>query len=194
MKKNKLPTWGYKFLKPILSPIFKFWYRPTIENKEYIPTEGPIIIAGNHKNIMDQCLVIIATKRVIHYMAKNEYFKGPFAWFFKITGCISVNRQIHDKEATSKAIEVLNNKGAIGIFPEGTRNKTKEILLPLKLGAVSMAQKTKALIVPFAITGDYHFRSSNLKIKFGKPFKVIDDLEKANEKLKTEITNLLKEN
>ena len=194
MKKNKLPTWGYKFLKPILSPIFKFWYRPTIENKEYIPKEGPIIIAGNHKNIMDQCLVIIATKRVIHYMAKNEYFKGPFAWFFKITGCISVNRQIHDKEATAKAIEVLNDKGAIGIFPEGTRNKTKEILLPLKMGAVSMAQKTKALIVPFAITGDYHFRSSNLKIKFGKPFKVIDDLEKANEKLKTEITNLLKEN
>ena len=194
MKKNKLPTWGYKFLKPILSPIFKFWYRPTIENKEYIPKEGPIIIAGNHKNIMDQCLVIIATKRIIHYMAKNEYFKGPFAWFFKITGCISVNRQIHDKEATAKAIEVLNDKGAIGIFPEGTRNKTKEILLPLKMGAVSMAQKTKALIVPFAITGDYHFRSSNLKIKFGKPFKVIDDLEKANEKLKTEITNLLKEN
>ena len=194
MKRNKLPTWGYKFLKPILSPIFKFWYRPTIENKEYIPKEGPIIIAGNHKNIMDQCLVIIATKRVIHYMAKNEYFKGPFAWFFKITGCISVNRQIHDKEATAKAIEVLNDKGAIGIFPEGTRNKTKEILLPLKMGAVSMAQKTKALIVPFAITGDYHFRSSNLKIKFGKPFKVIDDLEKANEKLKTEITNLLKEN
>lgn len=194
MKKNKLPIWGYKFLKPILSPIFKFWYRPTIENKEYIPTEGPIIIAGNHKNIMDQCLVIIATKRIIHYMAKNEYFKGPFAWFFKITGCISVNRQIHDKEATAKAIEVLNDKGAIGIFPEGTRNKTKEILLPLKMGAVSMAQKTKALIVPFAITGDYHFRSSNLKIKFGKPFKVIDDLEKANEKLKTEITNLLKEN
>ena len=180
MKKNKFPTWGYKFLKPILSPIFKFWYRPTIINKEYIPTEGPIIIAGNHKNIMDQCLVIIATKRIIHYMAKNEYFEGPFAWFFKITGCISVNRQIHDKEATAKAIDVLNDKGAIGIFPEGTRNKTKEILLPLKMGAVSMAKKTKALIVPFAITGDYHFRTKNLKIKFGKPFKVEDTLEKAN--------------
>ena len=194
MKKNKLPTWGYKFLKPILSPIFKFWYRPTIINKEYIPTEGPIIIAGNHKNIMDQCLVIIATKRIIHYMAKNEYFEGPFAWFFKITGCISVNRQIHDKEATAKAIDVLNDKGAIGIFPKGTRNKTKEILLPLKMGAVSMAKKTKALIVPFAITGDYHFRTKNLKIKFGKPFKVEDNLEKEVEKLKLEITNLLKEN
>lgn len=55
--------------------------------------------------------------------------------------CIPVNRKEKDPTATLKAINVLNNGGAIGIFPEGTRNKTNELLLPFKFGAVSLAQK-----------------------------------------------------
>lgn len=191
----KLSEWGYRGLKPILGPIFKFYYKPKIYNKEVIPKEGPIIIVGNHKHIMDQCSVIVSTKRVVHYMAKKEYFDGKFAWFFKITGCISVNRSIHDEDAKSLAIEVLENGGAIGLFPEGTRNKTKEFLLPFKFGAVSMAQKTNATLVPFGVTGDYKFRSKNLKVRFGTPFKVEDmSLEEANQKLYDEIGNLMKDN
>ena len=68
------------------------------------------------------------------------------------------------------------------------------ILLPLKFGTVSMAQKTNATIVPFGLVGDYHFRSKNLKCKFGKPFKVGDmDLETANNKLFEEMKNLMLE-
>jgi 1-acyl-sn-glycerol-3-phosphate acyltransferase len=194
MKKKKLNEWGYKLLKPILIPVFKFYYRPKVYNKGVIPKEGPILIVGNHKHIMDQCLAIMATKRVIHYMAKKEYFDGKFAFFFKITGCISVNRAIHDEDAKELALDVLKDNGAIGLFPEGTRNKTKELLLPFKFGAVSMAKKTNATIVPFGITGDYKFRTNNLKIKFGEPFKVGDmSLEEANEKLRTIIENILLE-
>ena len=193
-KKKQLSEWGYKLLKPILSPIFKFYYRPKVYNKEVIPESGPILIVGNHKHIMDQCLAIIATKRVIHYMAKKEYFDGKTAFFFKMTGCISVNRSIHDEEAKEKAIEVLESGGAIGLFPEGTRNKTSELLLPFKYGTVSMAKKTNATIVPFGITGDYKFRTKNLKIKFGKPFKVGNmSLDDANNKLRSEIESILLE-
>lgn len=68
------------------------------------------------------------------------------------------------------------------------------ILLPFKFGTVSMAKKTDATIVPFGLIGDYKFRSTNLKAKFGTPFKVGDmDLEKANEKLYEEIKNLMLE-
>ena len=190
---KKLPEWGYKLFKPILGPIFRLWYNPKIYGKEFIPQSGPIIIAGNHKHVMDQCSVIISTKRVVHYMAKKEYFDGHLAWFFKITGCISVNRSIHDHEATGKALDVLNNGGAIGLFPEGTRNKTDAFLLPFKFGAVSMAKKTKATIVPFGVRGDYKFRSKNLQIHFGKPFKVDDmDLEAANKLLEEKISELMK--
>lgn len=196
-KKTKIKgEFGYKLLTPIMRILFKIYYNPTIINKEVIPKTGPILIVGNHKHVYDQCLTIMATKRVIHYMAKKEYFDSKMAWFFKFVGCISVNRSIKDKEATDKALHILNNGGAVGLFPEGTRNKTNDIfLLPFKFGTVSMAKKTNATIVPFGLTGDYKFRSKNLTIRYGKPFKVENmTLEEANIKLYHEVEKLMKEN
>lgn len=185
----------YKIGRFILGPIFKLYYNPKIINKEKIPKSGPILIVGNHKHIYDQCLTIVATKRFIHYMAKREYFDSKMAWFFKATGCISVDRSKKDNEAVNKAIDILNQGGAIGLFPEGTRNKTDKLLLPFKYGTVSMAQKTNATIVPFGITGDYCFRSKNLKIKYGNPFKIENmSLEEANQKLYKEVERLMKKN
>ena len=193
---NRKVPFLYKFGRVVLGPIFKLYYSPKIINKEYIPKEGPIIIAGNHKHLYDQCLTIVATKRGIHYMAKKEYFDNKkVAWFFKGAGCISVDRSKKDPEAVNLALDVLKDNGAIGIFPEGTRNRTKEFLLPFKFGAVSMASKTDATIVPFGITGDYKFRSKNLTIRYGKPFKVGNmTLEEANNKLQKEVEKLMKQN
>ena len=187
---------GYSLLTPIMRVLFKLYYNPKIINKEVIPKEGPILIVGNHKHIYDQCLTIMATKRVIHYMAKKEYFDGKMAWFFKLVGCIPVDRSIKDHNATDKALKVLNSGGAIGLFPEGTRNKTKDVfLLPFKFGTVSMAKKTNATIIPFGLTGDYKFRSKNLTIRYGTPFKVGGmDLEDANKKLYEEVEKLMRKN
>lgn len=187
---------GYSLLTPIMRVLFRFYYNPKIINKEVIPKEGPILIVGNHKHIYDQCLTIMATKRVIHYMAKKEYFDGKMAWFFKLVGCIPVDRSIKDHNATDKALKVLNSGGAIGLFPEGTRNKTKDVfLLPFKFGTVSMARKTNATIIPFGLTGDYKFRSKNLTIRYGTPFKVGEmDLDDANKKLYEEVERLMREN
>lgn len=195
MKNKKIKgEFGYRLLTPLMRVLFKLYYNPKIINKEYIPKNGPIVIAGNHKHLFDQCLTIMATKRTIHYMAKKEYFDGKLAWFFKFVGCISVNRTTKDTAAKEKAIEVLENNGAIGIFPEGTRNKTNELLLPFKYGAVSLASKTNSYVVPFGIVGDYKFRSKNLVIKYGKPFKVKkDELEKYNDKLYKEVEKIIKE-
>lgn len=192
MKKDKM--YMYRFLKPVLGLIFKLYYNPKIIGEENILKAGSILIVGNHKHLFDQCLAIIATKRPIHYMAKKEYFEGKFAWFFKMVGCIPVDRSRKDENAKKKALEVLYNGYALGLFPEGTRNKTEQFLLPFKYGAVSMANKTDSYLVPFGITGDYKFRSKNLMIRFGKPFKADDDLEKANKKLEAEVEKLMREN
>lgn len=269
MKKEKM--FLYKILKPILGIIYKLWYNPKIIGAENIPDRGSILMVGNHIHLMDQCNVIISTKRVLHFMAKKEYFESKFAWFFKNVGCIPVDRSKKDELATNKAIEVLNNNLALGLFPEGTRNGLKEekikeiynlylkdnlpyqealiklkknktsqynfledlllkkiitkdefidnifeideflkdliinkritteeyfsnLLLPFKFGAVSMASKTNSYLVPYAITGEYKFRSKNLMIRIGTPFKADDDLEKANQRLREEIKNLLKDN
>jgi 1-acyl-sn-glycerol-3-phosphate acyltransferase len=186
---------GYKLLKIILTIPFKLWYSPKIIGANNIPKTGATIICANHKHVMDQCPILISTKRMVHYMAKKEYFDGKFAWFFKMAGCISVNRSIKDTEASNKALELLKNGYAVGLFPEGTRNRTKEKLLPFKFGAVSMAHKTNASIVPVGITGEYKFRSKDLTIKIGKPFKINNmTLEEANELLKNKILELMEEN
>lgn len=195
MEKKKSDL-GYKFIRFILRPIFKFYYRPKIYNKEVIPKDGPILVCGNHIHLMDQCLPVLATKRTLTYMAKKEYYDNiKVRWFFKMAGCIFVDRSKKDNQAVEAALEVLNNGGAVGLFPEGTRNKTEVFLQPFKFGAVSMAQKTGATIVPFGITGDYKFRSKNLTARFGTPFKIGDmTLEEANEKLFNEVKRLMEEN
>ena len=192
MSKEKVPI-GYRIAVFILGPIFKLYYNPKVIGKENIPKDGTIIVCGNHKHIMDQCVPILSTKRFLRYMAKKEYFDGPYAWFFKWVGCIPVDRSKKDEDAKAKAIEHLKSGGAIGIFPEGTRNKTKDFLLPFKFGAVSMAQKTNAKLVPFGITGDYKFRSKNLRVIIGKPINIEKlTLEEANKKLEKEIGKLIR--
>lgn len=185
---------GYKILKPILKPLFLFWYNPKIIGSENIPKSGPTVICGNHLHAFDPCLVVISTKRMVHYMAKKEYHeKGFLKWFHRFIGTIPVDRERKDPICKKRALNVLNTGRVIGIFPEGTRNRTKKLLLPFKFGAISLAAKTKAYIVPFAITGDYKFRSKNLTIKFDKPFIPTDNLKKENEKLYKKIEKLLKE-
>lgn len=194
MNKPENRETGYKLLTPIMRPLFKFYYNPNIIGAENIPSDGAIIIAGNHKHVFDQCLTIMATKRVIHYMAKKEYFEGALAPFFRLVGCIPVDRSRRDFSSAKSALTVLKDDGAIGIFPEGTRNKTDAFMLPLKHGAVSMAKKTDAYIVPFGLTGEYKFRSKDLQVIFGKPFKVGDmTVEEANQKLHDEIERLMLE-
>ena len=98
--RDKLPERFYKIARPILGTLYRLYYNPKIIGIENIPKNGPIIIVGNHKHVMDQCNIIISTKRVVHYMAKKEYFDSrKTRWFFKAAGCIPVNRQIHDEDA-----------------------------------------------------------------------------------------------
>lgn len=186
----------YKLGKMLLGPIFKFYYSPKIIGKENILKDKSIVIASNHIHLYDQCAVILSTKRGIHYMAKKEYFDNKMTrWFFKGSGCISVDRQGDASDAVEEALNILRSGGALGIFPEGTRNKTDQFLLPFKFGAVSMAKKTNSYIVPVGVTGTYKFRSKDLTIRIGKPFKIDNmDLKDANEKLYKEIEGLMKEN
>lgn len=184
---------AYKMLRPVMSGLFKAFYHPTIVNKEYIPKEGAIVIAGNHKHALDPILVDACTKRVVHTLAKKDLHDGMFGWFFRLIGTIPVDLGAkQNKEALAAAVEHLKYGAAINVSPEAKRNYTDEILLPFKFGAVVMAKRTDTNIVPYAITGQYKFRSKDLKITFGKPLNMADlSVEEANQQLFETVKELL---
>ena len=184
----------YKIIKFIGTPLFRLVYLSRSYGKNNIPKDGSVILAGNHTSVLDALIMVSTPKRTVHMMAKKELFESRFTnFFFRSMGCIPVNRSIHDKNAKNEAVEVLKNNEVLGIFPEGTVNKTNEIVLPFKYGAVSFAKKTNAYIVPFAITGKYKIFRRSIKITYGKPYKVKQDLEVENNRLMNTVKRMIKE-
>ena len=183
----------YKLIKPIYTVLLKIIFRPQIIGKENIPTDGPIIFAGNHKHAVDPTMVMMSTDRVVHYMAKEELFKGLHGILFKKIGLIKVSRGKSNPQAVLDAEKILNNGGTIGIFPEGTRNRGKEELLKFRYGAVRIAQKTNSPILPFAIRNKYKIFRKSVVLEFGKPIYVNEmETNEANEYLRNEVLNLLR--
>lgn len=183
----------YKIVRPILKGLFYILYRPTIIGKENIPKEGKVILAGNHTNNFDCIFLISTTKRCIHFLAKDSLYKGIKKPIFKNMGIIPVNRKAKNKEAVNIAEATLNNNGVIGIFPEGTINRTKAVVMPFKIGAVKMASDTDSYIVPFSITGKYKLFNNKLTIIFDKPYKISNkDLSVENKILMDKVSNLIK--
>lgn len=173
----------YRIVRGPLTACFKAIYKPTVTGKRFIPDEGRIILAGNHTNLMDCILVACATKRCVHYLAKDELMKGPLKHIFGGLGIIPVNRRTKDKAAYMSAVETLNEEKVIGIFPEGTINRTEEVIMPFKFGAVKMSKESNTNIVPFAITGKYKPFERSVKITFFEPIEPEENLETANENL-----------
>lgn len=183
----------YKITRPILAIFIKL-YRPTIIGKEFIPKEGRVILAGNHISYLDPLLVAYGTKRCVHYFAKDSLYKGIKKPIFKGLGIIPVNRKIKDKNSLYKGIDVLNNDLVVGIFPEGTINKTDDIVMNFKFGAVKMAYETNSKIVPFSITHKYKFLKKSVKIEYGKPYNVSSDLKKENDILMKKVKTMIIKN
>jgi len=184
----------YRLIRKPLGFCFKTIYKPTIIGAENIPKNGRIILAGNHTNYFDCILVGCATDRCVHYLAKDELMRGPLKYIFKGLGIIPVNRRQKDKAALETAEMMLKDDKVIGIFPEGTINRTDSVIMKFKFGAVKMAFDTDTNIVPFVITGKYKAFKRSIKIKFFEPMKVLENLEEANNNLmKTVYDELVKE-
>lgn len=183
----------YKIVKPPIKLLFKFLYRPTVVGLENIPDEGRILLGGNHTKWLDPVLLVITTKRQIHFLAKEELFHGITKFIVNGMGCVPVNRKVHDKNVLENTYKFLEKELCIGIFPEGTINRTDDIIMPFKMGAVKACSKTNTKLVPFTITGEYKLFRKSIKLEFLKPISIGKDLEKENQKFMNIISDKLKE-
>ena len=182
----------YKIVRPIIIILIKIFYPPQVLGLDNIPKEGRILLAGNHTKWLDPIMMVSVVKRQIHFLAKEELFHGYTKVIVKGMGCVPVNRKIHDKDALQGAIDYLNNDLCVGIFPKGTINKTDEVIMPFKIGAVKACSEANTKLVPFVITGKYKIFRKNVKIEFLKPMTISNDLEKSNQELMNKISEKLK--
>ncbi|MBR5369924.1 MAG: 1-acyl-sn-glycerol-3-phosphate acyltransferase [Bacilli bacterium] len=189
-----MDTKFYKVVRPFVSFIIKLLFHPKVIGLENIPKNGRVVLAGNHTKWLDPVTLVGVQKRQIHFLAKEELFHGITKFIVKGMGCVPVNRKIHDKNALSSSEEFLNKDLCIGIFPEGTINRTKDIIMPFKIGAVKMSHDTNSKIVPFIITGKYRAFGKSVRIEFLKPISIGEDLEKENKRLMDIVESKLKEN
>jgi len=86
-------------------------------------------------------------------------------------------------------IENIKNGISMCIFPEGTRNKTEDLVLPFKEGSFKMATKTGCPIIPMALTNtsaifEDHFplvKPTTVILEYGTPIYP-NELEKEEQK------------
>ena len=111
--------------------------------------DGACVLVGNHYRIWDIVHMACTTKEKVHFITKKELYKNKFlAHLCDIVEAIPVSRDGQDAKAVMTALRYLKNGDKISMFPEGTRNRTNEDLLPLKGGAAMFAIKAKTPVYP----------------------------------------------
>ncbi len=183
----------YGIIRIFLKINVYLFLHPKVKGREHISKEGSIVLAGNHTSWLDPLLLIAVVPRKVHFLAKIELFNGIEGFVVRQMGCIPVNRKIHDKDSLKSAKEELRMGEVIGIFPEGTINRSDDIVMPFKFGAVKMSSDTDSILVPFIITGKYNIIGRSVSIEFLEGRKISDDLDYENKKLMKDISKKLEE-
>jgi 1-acyl-sn-glycerol-3-phosphate acyltransferase len=165
--------------KSIGGPPIRWFLRMQVTGTEHIPQTGPVILAANHRSFWDIPVHVIASSRPIAFMAKQELYKGPVTrWMWRSLGGFPVRRDTADIRAIDIALALLERGEVVGVYPEGTRSRTGE-MLPFLKGAAWLALRTGAPIVPCGLKGterrspgDRRRLRRRVMVAFGPPIPV----------------------
>lgn len=159
MSEIKFGKFG-QILLVIIKFLCKIFFPYEVRGLSNIPNDQNFILISNHISMIDPVFLLIAQKNKIYFMGKEELFRKKFLGYLlkKQFGCFPVERGKGDMHALDIAYSVINSNCIMGIFPEGTRSRTGQ-LLRFKSGAALIAAKTKASVLPVYIS------SKNQKVK-----------------------------
>lgn len=154
---------------------FSTVWRMRVYGWENVPQDGPLIIASNHVSYFDPPVLGSASPRRLSYMAKEQLFHIPILGAaIAAVGAYPVDREGSATAAVKRSVEVLRKGGAIGIFPEGTRNFSGTNAA--RGGVALLASLGKAPVVPACLIGTGEAkRFSRFQVIFGKPLSLPQD-------------------
>ncbi len=164
-----------------------FFRRIDVVGAEHVPTDGPVIFAGNHPNaLMDGWLLTAKCGRwPLHFLANVKLWKYKvLGRLLDLCGAVPVySREEHGEgadntKAFDMAYEVIEAGNCMGIFPEGISHAESQ-LTKLKTGtariALTVAERSNnaVTIIPCGLNYIHRHRfRSQVLIEFGEAIVV----------------------
>src|SRR2546429_5332444 len=169
----------YACVKPVVAVLMRLFFRVEVKNPEHVPLAGAVLLVANHSSLLDPPLVGGVVPRQLSFLAKAELFRIPlFGPLIRRLNARPVRREGPDPGALRAAQRVLEEDGALLIFPEGTRGP-EGTLRPAKAGAGMLAVRSGAPVVPVYVSGSGRvwpkgrrlFRPGKVTVTFGAPLR-----------------------
>ncbi|MBG6183981.1 1-acyl-sn-glycerol-3-phosphate acyltransferase [Arthrobacter sp. CAN_A214] len=144
----------------IVGPLLNLLFRPWIKGVDNIPVSGPAVLVSNHLSFSDSIFLPIAVPRPVVFLAKSEYFTGRglkgrmTAMFFRLSNQLPMDRSggAASSSSLTAGMDILNEGGLLGIYPEGTRSPDGRLYRG-KTGVAKLVLATGVPVIPVAMIG-----------------------------------------
>jgi 1-acyl-sn-glycerol-3-phosphate acyltransferase len=142
--------------------------------RERVPREGGAVLAMNHFSYADPPAIGVLCPRRIVFVAKVELHGVPgFGPLMRAHGALAVRRGESDREALRLMRETVRNNDLLGLFVEGTRQRSG-VPGEAKPGAAMVAIQEGVPVVPAAIHGSQNWawgKWPEITVAFGEPMR-----------------------
>jgi 1-acyl-sn-glycerol-3-phosphate acyltransferase len=188
----------YTFLKMFGNIFSCLFFRLRATGVENIPRRGAFILAPNHRSYLDPPLVAFRVPRKIYFVSKTTlYRKRIFLPLLNGLHAIPL-RQGRGAVGLKSAISSLKKGLPVVIFPEGTRNRTRQKFLAGTKGISLLAESASVPVVPVYLSGTDQalphnaimFRPRAITVAYGKPLEFGGSPDAFAEKVMAEIIRL----
>jgi 1-acyl-sn-glycerol-3-phosphate acyltransferase len=125
-------------------------YRVTVDGWDKVDPNKTYMFVCNHSNMLDLPVCGYFLQHYYKSLAKKELKKVPFFGFLIRISCILVDRSSAEsrRRSTQTIIDRLRRGTSIFIFPEGTRNTTKQPMKNFYSGAFKTAVMAQVPVMP----------------------------------------------
>jgi 1-acyl-sn-glycerol-3-phosphate acyltransferase len=167
--------------RPTIGTLARLLTRARAYGRERVPSESGLVLAANHLHWIDIPLLGALCPRNINFVAKIETHRIPgLGRYIRFHGALAVRRGESDREAVRLMRQAARDGRALGVFVEGTRQRSGR---PGKVqpGGAMVAIQEEVPVVVAAIHGTQHWRIGNFapcSVAFGEPMR-FDGLPKS---------------
>ena len=140
----------YWFGKIVIAPFLWLVFRPVIVNRRGLRSKGPVMYLCNHFSMADAVALAAISPRVIRFMALERLFEKPLSnAFYRSLYMVPAGESGGSRLGPVKrAIALLNEGYAFGIFPEGHRSPVYTEMDTFEKGAAFIALRANVPIIP----------------------------------------------